>query len=133
MMVFSFIHRCIEDDIRCQQKENVALPTYNFIVEGEVERRTLEIEEENRRREAEEKQIEDDQIRERSDYYYDLSRTFFIVLIVGGVVGIALVKACDPGPIRNDLALVLFIIASSVIVSLILAPSFFLYSKWISW
>ena len=97
------------------------------MVEGEVERRALEIEEENRRREAEERQIEEDQIRERSDYYYDWSKLFLIVLIVGSIVGIVAVNTLPPGP--KDFSLC--IIAPSVIVSLILAPLFFLYSMYI--
>ena len=95
------------------------MPTYNFIVEGEVERRAEEKEEEERSRQVEENNNEEDQIRERSYFYINLSKIFHLALIAG--FGAAIARGTSG---ENN---------AFIVVSLVLSLSFFFYSMWISW
>ena len=104
------------------------------MVEGEVEKRAMEIEEE-KRKEAEERRKEEDRIRERINFYYDLSKTFFAVLVLAAGVHLALAVAHDKYWMNRDTAsaLIIWVTIPITIGSLILSPSFFLYSMWTSW
>ena len=105
------------------------------MVEGEVEKKAMENEEE-KRKEAEERRKEEDRIRERINFYYDLSKTFFAVLGLAGGTFLALIWAVDESKwISRDAgnSLLIWVIIPTAIVSLVLSSSFFLYSMWTSW
>ena len=130
-----YIQRCMEDDIRCQTTENLAVPTYDLLVEDAKERRAAEVELEEKREteiELEKKRAEADEILASSTTYYYASKVAFVICIVVFVsfslIEITMGHMEDPKAVFFMGALVFTFLASFCLAILL-----FLYSYWILW